>query len=144
MPKNDEIVHKYLAKGLKCKEIMTETGLSQTQVYRSNSRYKTKQSNIQVLDSNTDITKYHADMLDIYKRLSLSVGNSITNKDITKTSLAQKTTIMAILTDKIRLIEGKSTENIAIDVIATLDKDTLDKLKDLSKSLIKSMLTKTE
>ena len=140
MPKNDEIVHKYLAKGLKPKEIMAETGLSQTQVYRSNSRYKAKQGAIQVLDKTVDIVRYHDDILDIYKRLSLSVGNSITNKDIQKTSLAQKTTIMAILTDKIRLIEGKSTENIAIDVIASLDSKQLDILKDLSKSLIKSML----
>ena len=140
MPKNDEIVHKYLDKGLKPKEIVAKTGLSQTQVYRSNSRYKKKQGDIQVLDKTTDIVRYHDDILDIYKRLSLSVGNSITNKDIQKTSLAQKTTIMAILTDKIRLIEGKSTENIAIDVIASLDSKQLDILKDLSWSLIKSML----
>ena len=140
MPKNDEIVHKYLDKGLKPKEIVAKTGLSQTQVYRSNSRYKAKQGAIQVLDKTTDIVRYHDDILDIYKRLSLSVGNSITNKDIQKTSLAQKTTIMAILTDKIRLIEGKSTENIAIDVIASLDSKQLDILKDLSRSLIKSML----
>jgi hypothetical protein len=142
MPKHDEIVAKLLDKGLKPKQICKETGLSVTQVYRSAGRYRQASKSIQPIDSNSDITKYHDDMLDLYKRLSLSVGNSITNRDIKKSSLAQKTVIMATLTDKIRLIEGKSTENIAIDIVAGLDDKTLKELKDLSRSLIKSMLSK--
>ena len=66
------------------------------------------------------------------------------NKEIQKMSVSQKVVAMATLQDKINLKEGKSTQNIAHQVLHKLDDESISLLKDFSKSLIQSMLNSTE
>ena len=47
---------------------------------------------------------------------------------------------MGILIDKLRLIEGKSTQNISAQIVGSLEPEQLKILEEMGRSLIKSML----
>ena len=105
---------------------------------------KNKLTVIQDAGINTDVSEYDGNIVDIYKAISLRIANSITTKEIQKMSVSQKVVAMATLQDKINLKEGKSTQNIAHQVLHKLDDESISLLKDFSKSLIQSMLNSTE
>ena len=105
---------------------------------------KNKLKNTQIVKTNKDIDKYDATIIRAYKELSLSIADTITEKDIKKASLSQRITAMAILQDKLNIKEGKSTENIAHKVVHSLDDESKALLESLGKSLIKSMLNSTD
>ena len=77
---------------------------------------------------------------NILKYNILRMGNTITQIPLQKTSLSQLTTSMAIMIDKLRLLEGKSTANISTQILHSLNPEQLNIIQESIKSLKKSML----
>ena len=133
---------KMLNNGFKPADVAKELQISVRSVYNARAYDRQQDKDKQVVDINSNIQEYDDKFIDKLKSLNVQVANSILYTDIKKASLAQRTTTMAILIDKIRLLEGKSTTNINANVIASLNPQQLDILKEMGKSLIKSMLSK--
>ena len=96
----------------------------------------------EVLDITKEVDKFDQRLINIYKNLSIAIGNTITYKDIKRASLSQRLTSLAIATDKLRLLEGKSTANISAKIVGSLEPEQIEILQDLGQRLIKSMLTR--
>jgi hypothetical protein len=69
------------------------------------------------------------------------VSNHIKNFNLKRVSLAQATTTLGILIDKQRLIQGKSTQNIAQQIMHNLNPEQVEIIKESIKSLKISMLS---
>ena len=104
-------------------------------------RVKKKDLDLQVADNNTNVDQYDTDIVTKYKKISLSIADTITLGDIKKASLSQRVMALGILQDKINLKEGKSTENIAHRVLHELSPESIKQIQELGRSLIKRMLS---
>jgi glycine betaine/choline ABC-type transport system substrate-binding protein len=65
---------------------------------------------------------------------------SITDKDIKKASAQARITTLAILEDKIRMMEGKATEHIAHQHYQQLDPESMEAIKQLSQKMTQKKL----
>jgi hypothetical protein len=130
-----------LAQGLQESAIITELGVTKAQVRYVRERYPvvTESDNLQSIQNNAEI--YNQSIAERYKDIAVRVGNTITDKDIKKMSVAQRVTVMGICTDKSRLIEGKSTENQAVAIMHNINPEQLEAINSVIRSLKKSMLS---
>jgi hypothetical protein len=94
-----------------------------------------------VPDKTTDLEHYEDKLISNLKTISLEVSNILINKSMQNESSVQLMKTLGIAIDKLRLIEGKSTHNIASQIVHNLNPEQLKQLEALGESLIKSMLT---
>lgn len=59
------------------------------------------------------VEERRTDLADMYETLSRRMVDSITDEDITKINAYQRTVASGIATDKMRLLRGQSTANLA-------------------------------
>lgn len=90
-----------IAKLFKCSEVA---------VYAQLKKFKTDPAHLKNFSRTKD---------QVYEFIQQEITNSITPADIEKTPFIQKLTGLAILEDKVRLIQGKSTENVSIKSITS-------------------------
>jgi hypothetical protein len=121
-------------------EIAKTLGCKATRVY-SIKRYYSDEIEIAKIANNTrDITNYDGEISKLLKSNILNINNAIINKDLSRASLSQLSGAFGTLFDKLRLLEGKSTQNIQSNVINNLNPEQISIIKDSIKSLKESML----
>ena len=140
--KTADKVRKLLEKDLKNSEIAKICECSPKQVANVKAGVGVPAQAGEVLDITKEVDKFDSRLINIYKNLSIAIGNTITYKDIKRASLSQRLTSLAIATDKLRLLEGKSTANISAKIVGSLEPEQMEILQDLGQRLIKSMLTR--
>lgn len=134
-----EILERYKL-GQSGTKIAKEMGLTVNSVYSVKKRYKEDLNNALTIKNKINIDNYEDDLTNNLKRNILLMSNRINNYDLNKVSINQLVYAMGIMFDKLRLIEGKSTSNVAHQVIDSLDSNQLEIIKDSIKSLKESML----
>lgn len=120
--------------------IAGETGLSVSTVYSIKKRYKEDLNTALTIKNKVNIDNYESELSNSLKRNILLCSNSINNYNYNKASLNQLIYAMGIMFDKLRLMEGKSTVNIANNVINSLNPEQLAIINDSIKSLKESIL----
>ena len=66
-------------------------------------------------EASTQIQEMKQELADMFEELGKRMLTSITDEDIQKINAYQRTVSAGISTDKMRLLKGQSTENLAID-----------------------------
>lgn len=138
---HDDIIE-LINKGYKNTDICNQLSIKPNVLYYVKRRYRDRLAPPQDTSNITDITNYAEDIDNILRKNILRLGNTIINKDIDKASLSQLTTSFGIMYDKLRLHEGKSTQNIGANLLVNLDESQLELIKETIKSLKESMLNK--
>jgi len=137
-----EKIIKLVEKGLKPKEIATTLNLPVQRVYNVQARARAAGELIKHNDIIKDLDNYEPQLINNIKSISLEVSNTLLNKTFQKESSTQLAKTLGILIDKLRLIEGKSTQNISAQIVHNLNSEQLKILEEMGKSLIISMLNK--
>ena len=66
-------------------------------------------------EASTQIQEMKQELADMFEGLAQRMITSISDEDIQKINAYQRTVSAGISTDKMRLLKGQSTENIAVD-----------------------------
>lgn len=127
-------------KGLKPSVISKQLGIPVSKVYNVKSYYKQHRSDIQTSGNTKDLVKYDDTLIKNLKTINLEISNTLLSKSFKKESSTQLMKTLGISIDKLRLIEGKSTVNIAQHILHTLNPEQLNIIKESIKSLKESML----
>ena len=135
---------KLLGEGVPGTDVAKALGKTPAAIYSIKRHYKDEIDKALTIKNTIDITKYESDINVILKRNILRMGNTILNKDISKSSIDQLARTFGIMFDKLRLIEGKSTQNVATQVLHNLNPEQLEIIKDSIRSLKESMLKNDE
>jgi hypothetical protein len=133
-------ITKLLNKNMKPAEIASTLDVPVKRVYNVRSSARRAGELVQTGDNTRDIEKYEPELINNIKYITLDISNTLRDKSFQKESSTQLAKTLGILIDKLRLIEGKSTHNISAQIVASLDEQQLNKLKEIGKSLIESML----
>jgi len=134
-------IYDALAQGLQPKAIMAKLGCTRAQIRYVRERFDPAPATAQANDIATNSARYDKEIASIYKDIAIRVGNTIKDADIKRMSVAQRVTTMAVCTDKSRLIEGKSTENQAVQIMHNINPQQLEIIQEMAKRLKKSMLS---
>lgn len=119
------IVHD-LKSGKKQKDIAEHYGVHATTVARIKSRYKDlieSDNQLQVYENYANVEKYEAKVINNLKSASISISNILKDKSWQQQSAPQLAKTLGIMIDKLRLLEGKSTSNVAHNVLHQLSPD---------------------
>ena len=138
--KSTKEIKELLKLGVPGTEIAKRLGCAPSKVYSIKAYHKAEIDSAKVLNKDVDISNYEDLIATNLKSNILRVSNTISNKDIQKASLSQLSTSMAIMIDKLRLIEGKSTANVSTRLLAAIEPEQLEIIKESIKSLKESML----
>ena len=68
-------------------------------------------------EASTQIQEIKEELASMFEELGKRMLTSITDEDIQKINAYQRTVSAGISTDKMRLLKGQSTENLAIDAV---------------------------
>lgn len=131
---------KMLKSGIKPGKIAEQLGLEPKRIYNIKNYYINNSPAILDTNNNRDISKYEEQVIHNLKHITLDISDTLLSKSLKKESSTQLMKSLGIAIDKLRLIEGKSTVNIASQIVHNLNNSQLEILKDIGKSLIKSML----
>jgi 4-diphosphocytidyl-2C-methyl-D-erythritol kinase len=129
-----------LAQNVKPGDIAKQLGIATKRVYNIKTNYYNKSNSPQSINNIHDISNYEESVINSLKAVTMEISNTLLNKSYKNESSVQLMKSLGIAIDKLRLIEGKSTENIAQKVIAQLDPQQLKIIEEMGKSLIESML----
>lgn len=121
-------------------EIARQLGVTPTRVYSINNYYKKEIDSYRLSNKQVDVSDYEENVVNILKTNVVRIGNTLKTKDLSKSNVSQLSNSMSVLIDKIRLIEGKSTQNIAAQIIHNLNPDQLSIIQESIMSLKKSIL----
>ena len=91
-----------------------------------------------------DIDKYNTNIIEKSKYIALRICNTLQKKSFTNQTIGQLTQSLVAVNNLVRLEEGKSTENIAHQVIHNLNPEQLELVRESIKNLKKSMLLQIE
>jgi len=136
-----EQILKMLKVGVAGTDIAERVGCKPSRVYSIKRYYKDEIEVAQVSNNTLDISRYNDDIDTILKSNILRLGNTIANYNIEKASLSQLTTAFGIMYDKLRLHQGKSTSNNAVQILHNINPEQLEIIESAVKSLKKSMLS---
>ena len=84
--------------------------------------------------------QYESDIVEKGKYVAIKLINTLMHKNYSGTSVNQLMTSLVNVNNMIRLQEGKSTENIAHNVVHNLNEQQLTLIKEATMNLKKSML----
>lgn len=121
--------------------ILKRHGISKPTFFRVRKRYE--DALVVVQDSNIvekNIEQYDTQLIDKGKYIALKIANALLNKNMSGASISQLTTSLVNVNTLIRLEQGKSTENIAHNVVHNLNDEQLTLIKESIMNLKKSML----
>lgn len=121
-------------------EIAKLMGVSYNAVMTLKHRNREAVETALTIKNNINIDNYEEDITNNIKKNILNIHNHILSYNYKKASLNQLVYAFGIMFDKLRLIEGKSTANIATQVMTQLNSEQLDIIKDSIRSLKESML----
>ena len=122
--------------------IATKLGVSKQIIQRTKAKYRELIAECQTTDLiDIDTDGYSSQVIDKGKHVVLKMANTLLSKSMNGTTVGQLTQSMVALNTLIRLEQGKSTENIAHDVVHNLNPEQLNLLRDSIKNLKKSMLS---
>lgn len=140
-PKPDrENIVKLLGKGHKPSEVASILSVPVKRVHNVKASARRAGKLVKHSDITKDIVNYEPQLIDNIKYITLEISNTLLSKSFQKESSTQLAKTLGILIDKLRLIEGKSTQNISAQIVGSLEPEQLKILEDMGKSLIKSML----
>lgn len=97
-------------------------------------------SNAAVVRKNITTNNYNTQLIKKSKYIALKLANTLVHKNFTGTSINQLTTALTNVNNIIRLEQGKSTENIAHNVLHNLNENQLNMIKDSIKQLKASIM----
>ena len=137
--KADEIIQ-LVNDGYDNAAIKRKLNVTNHQIYYAKRTRKADIVERQLSETNSNIVKYDEGVSNILKNNILRIGNTITQIPLQKVSLSQLTTSMAIMIDKLRLLEGKSTANISTQILHNINPEQLEIIQRSIKSLKESML----
>ena len=144
LPEIKNIKHKkfidMLNKGDKHMDICNELSIASSTGYQIKTKYAKYIHVVLPTDSTIDISLYDTKMIDYLKSINMRIANILSHKDIQNASITQLATTIGIVTEKIKLLEGKSTENIAHRHIHEMSDKDRKILSDLAKVYKESML----
>ena len=122
--------------------IASKLGVSKQIVQRTKAKYRELIAEYQSTDLiDIDVDQYSSQVIAKGKHVVLKMANTLLAKSMNGTTVGQLTQSMVALNTLIRLEEGKSTENIAHNIVHNLNEDQLNLLRDSIKNLKKSMLS---
>jgi hypothetical protein len=138
-PKHKEYIDR-LNTGEKHADICKALCIASSTGYQIKRKYAGYINVVLPTDKTIDISRYDTEMIDYLKRINMRIGSILSTKDIQNSSITQLATTIGIVTEKIRLLEGKSTDNIAHKHIHEMSDKERSFLKDLAERYKKSML----
>ena len=130
--------------GLKPVDIARELDVTPSRVYSVKKYYKDDINTALAINNNINITNYTEDINNNLKCNIIRLSNALSNKDLSKAPLGQIAAAIGTLIDKQRLIEGKSTQNIATQVLHNMNPEQMDIIKESIKSLKLSFTNDSE
>ena len=122
--------------------IVSKLGVSKQIVQRTKAKYADIINECQSTDLiDIDTEGYSTQVIEKGKHVVLKMANTLLSKSMNGSTIGQLTQSMVQLNTLIRLEQGKSTENIAHNVVHNLNPEQLNLLRDSIKNLKKSMLS---
>ena len=122
--------------------IVSRLGVSKQIVQRTKAKYHDLINECQTTDIvEIDIDGYSGQIIDKGKHAVLKMANTLLSKSMSTTTIGQLTQSIVALNTLVRLEQGKSTENIAHNIVHNLNEDQLNVLRDSIKNLKQSMLS---
>lgn len=138
-PKKDKI-RDLIIKGHDVKDIAKIANTSTGTVYQVRSQMRRENGGALIPKKTLDINNYEAVLDNNNKYIIMKYGNELINRDISKVPINQLISVLRNSFDMDRIIQGKSTVNIAQNIIHGFNPDQLEIIKESIKSLKKSML----
>ena len=123
-------------------EICNQRNVEKHVVFYVKRKYKDRLNAVQVRNNAGDLSKYEEDLTRNLKLASLTLSDILAQKSWKNMSAPQLTTAIGTIIDKLRLIEGKSTANVAHQVLHALDEDDKKILRDAMSDLKHAFLKK--
>ena len=112
---------KNINEGIDRNTIQKRYGISKPTFYRVRKQYEDALCDIKDTDIvPEDVKDYGTNLVAKGKAISLKIANALLRKNFAGASLSQLTTSMVNVNQMVRLEEGKSTENIAHNVLHNL------------------------
>ena len=87
------------------------------------------------------VAGYNSKLINKTKHIAMRLANTLLSKSMTGASISQLTQSLINVNTMLRLEEGKSTENIAHNIVHNLNPEQLELIKDGIMNLKKSMLS---
>ena len=106
-----------LQTGLRPVDVANKLNLPKSQVYSINQRYNEVIEKNKTLIRQVNVDDYEDVLIENIKKSIMLLSNTISTTCYQKSSLSQQTTSLGILIDKLRLLEGKSNNNIDIHIL---------------------------
>ncbi len=110
-----------IAKLLKCSAVM---------VYDTKKNIGRLETGLEPTNNIVDISVYDSTIVNNLKTIILRIGDILTTKPLQKESSVQLMKSIGIAIDKLRLIEGKSTQNILVQTFHDLPNDIKTMLRE--------------
>lgn len=126
IPDKHKVIIHDIKSGMKVKDIATKFNMNPVSISRIKSKYKDlieNDNNLQVYENYKYVEDYENRVVNNMKSASIAISNILSTKSWQNMSAPQLTTALATMIDKLRLLEGKSTSNIAQQVIHNLSDD---------------------
>ena len=121
--------------------IVSKLGVSKQIVQRTKFKYRDLIDECKATDLiEIDTKEYSGQLIDKGKHAVLKMANTLLSKSMSGTTIGQLTQSMVALNTLVRLEQGKSTENIAHNVLHNLNENQLNVIRDSIKNLKQSML----
>jgi predicted transcriptional regulator len=133
----DKLQSDYFIKNIPVKDLQKIYGVSRAYIYKI-LKGKTKADILFNADKFKDnLSDKLAEKLDILIQY-------IDSDTISKASLSQRTQLLTALIDRIRLLDGKTTQNISTTLYNKLDSKDLELIKSTVKQLTESRLNESK
>jgi len=132
---------KYVNMGLDDTSVIDKTKYSRSTVQRIKRKYSEFIEIGKPLDNiEVTATNYSADLIKKAKHVGMRLATTLQHKSLAGASLGQLTSSLVNINTLVRLEQGKSTENIAHQVLHNLNEDQMNLIKESIMKLKKSML----
>ena len=122
--------------------IVQRLNVSKQIIQRTKAKYRDLIAECQTTDLiEVDVDGYSTQIIDKGKHAVLKMANTLLSKSMNQTTIGQLTQSIVALNTLVRLEQGKSTENIAHNIVHNLNENQLNVLRESIKNLKKSMLS---
>ena len=127
--------------GIDMDSIIKRHGISKPTYYKTKQRYAEALTELQTADITTkDVAEYGSRLIDKGKFITLKLADTLIKKSFVGASISQLTTSMVNVNNMLRLEQGKSTENIAHNVLHNLGEAEKELIRESIATMKKSMI----
>ena len=111
-------------------QISKQLSVTMPVIFYVKRRYKDRLETLKPIVLDTNISNYENIVVTNLKNIVIKLTNTLTGKSIQKESSTQLLKSIGIAIDKLRLIEGKSTQNILVQTFHDLPDDIKSMLRE--------------